>query len=128
MSEYKTKFLKVTENLINELLRILPNDVNITLFKEKYYLIKKVNSTLVINSFVKYVIPFKQEIMEKNEKYFLENGTKEDLGEKKYKYSIDLKENWKNLNEQNKEIIWKYFQVLLVLTEKYLVETVSKQN
>ena len=76
MSEYKTKFLKVTENLINELLRILPNDVNITLFKEKYYLIKKVNSTLVINSFVKYVIPFKQEIMEKNEKYFLENGQK----------------------------------------------------
>ena len=126
MSTYKTKFLKITENLIDELLRILPGDKNIILFQEKYYLIKKVNSTLVINSFVKYVIPFKKEIMEKNENYFLNNGTKEDLGEKKYKYSIDLKENWKTLDDQNKEIVWKYFQVLLVLTEKYLMETISK--
>ena len=43
MSTYKTKFLKITENFIDELLRILTNDKNITLFKEKYYLIKKVN-------------------------------------------------------------------------------------
>lgn len=126
MSNYKTKFLKVTENFIDELLKIMPGDKNITLFKEKYYLVKKVNSTMVINSFVKYVIPFKKEIMEKNEKYFLENGTEEDLGEKKYRYSIDLKENWKILSNQNKEIVWKYFQVLLVLTEKYLVESLSK--
>ena len=53
--------------------------------------------------------------MDKNEKYFLDNGTKEDLGEKKYKYSIDLKENWITLTNQNKEIVWKYFQVLFLI-------------
>ena len=59
MSTYKTKFLKITENFIDELLRILPNDKNINLFKEKYYLIKKVNSTIIINSFIKYNYLFK---------------------------------------------------------------------
>ena len=29
-----------------------------------------------------------------------------------------LKEHWSVIDEKNKEIIWKYFQVLVVLSEK----------
>ena len=128
MSQWKSKFLKQTENFIDHLNKICENDSNIMMFKEKYYLVKKVNTTLIINSFIKYVLPFKNEIYNKDERYFLENGTKEDLGEKKYKYSIDLKENWKELNDQDKEIIWKYFRVLIILVEKYIIETLEDKK
>ena len=130
----KSFFLEQTEKLIEYLLKELPNDVNIKMFNEKYYLVKKTNSAMIINAFIKFVLPQKEKIFNRDEEYFMNGGGQEKLQEDKYKdkyqYSLDLKENWKTLNEEQKEIIWKYFKILIILAEKHvkhLIETsVSK--
>ena len=124
MSKFKNMFLQQTESLIKELLKIIPNDSNINLFKEKYYIIKKMNSSIILNSFIRYILPFKDKILDKNEQFFLDGGGQENLDDK-YKYSLNLKENWGNLSDENKEVIWKYFQVLIVLSEKYVMESMN---
>ena len=57
--------------------------------------------------------------MEKNEDFFLGNN----LSEKQDYMSeaIHLTEIWKSkLSPENKNIVWKYFQVMIVLAEKSL--------
>jgi hypothetical protein len=120
----KSFFLEQTEKLIEYLLKELPNDVNIKMFNEKYYLIKKTNSAMIINAFIKFVLPQKDKIFNRDEDYFMNGGGQEKLKQDKYKdkyqYSLDLKENWKNLSEEQKEIIWKYFKILIILAEKHV--------
>ena len=38
---------------------------------------------------------------------------------------VSLKNNWGTLNQSEKENIWKYLQVLVKLTDKYISENVS---
>lgn len=120
----KSFFLEQTEKLIEYLLKELPDDVNIKMFNEKYYLIKKTNSAMIINAFIKFVLPQKDKIFSRDEEYFMNGGGQEKLKQDKYKdkyqYSLDLKENWKNLSEEQKEIIWKYFKILIILAEKHV--------
>ena len=120
----KSFFLEQTEKLIEYLLKELPNDVNIKMFNEKYYIIKKTNSAMIINAFIKFVLPQKDKIFNRDEEYFMNGGGQEKLKQDKYKdkyqYSLDLKENWKNLSEEQKEIIWKYFKILIILAEKHV--------
>jgi hypothetical protein len=94
------------------------------MFNEKYYLIKKTNSAMIINAFIKFVLPQKDKIFSRDEEYFMNGGGQEKLKQDKYKdkyqYSLDLKENWKNLSEEQKEIICKYFKILIILAEKHV--------
>lgn len=61
------------------------------------------------------VIPYEQHIKEKNESFLL-NET--------YNVGVDqgivdkLKGIWKSLDTENKDVIWKYMQVLVVLNKK----------
>lgn len=120
----KSLFLKQTESLIEYLMKELPNDKNILMFNEKYYLVKKINSAKIINAFIKFVLPHKNQIIMRNEKFFMEGGGQEKLQSDKYKeqyqYSLDLKEKWGTLSKETKEIIWKYFKILTILAEKHV--------
>jgi hypothetical protein len=47
----------------------------------------------------------------------------EDLGieENQIERAIHLKKLWKeNLTDENKEVVWKYFQVMIVLAERII--------
>ena len=121
---YKLAFLQQTENLINELISILPGNYNVELFKEKYYLVKKMNSNLIINSFIKYILPHKNHIVEHNETFFVEGGGQENIDEDNYKFILDIKKDWLSISNENKEIIWKYFNILILLSEKHIIESV----
>ena len=42
-----------------------------------------------------------------------------------------MRDNLKNLwitemSEGNKEVVWKYFKIFILLTDKYIVETMNK--
>jgi|688.fasta_scaffold224824_2 hypothetical protein len=125
----KIMFLEQSENFILYLLKEIPNDNNIKIFNEKFWIAKKANSGKIINAFVKFVLPHKEKIFNKNDEYFLNGGGQESLKEEKYKdfyqYSVNLKNSWNTLNEEQKDIIWKYFKILIILSEKhvkYLIE------
>ena len=126
--DIKSTFLKQTESLITQLESLFPENVDIRLFKDKYYLLKKLNSNKIIDGFICYVLPHKKKIMSKDDKFFLDGGGQDGLDEKQLNYSLNLKELWNcKMSDVNKDIVWKYFQVLILLSEKYIIKNVKPE-
>lgn len=120
----KQVLLTQIDNFINELCTIFQNNGEILLFREKYNLVRGVNSNLIIEYFISYIYPFKKNIMNKEESFFLDGGGQEEL---KDNSGLKLRDNIKTLwitqlSEENKEIIWKYFKIFILLCEKYIIE------
>jgi hypothetical protein len=124
----KSIFLKQTDNFINELCTIFPKNKEITIFSEKYNLIRSVNSGVIIDYFIIYIYPHKVKIIEKDESFFLEGGGQDELKDTSgLKFRDNIKELWINeMSDENKEIIWKYFNMFILLCEKYIVENMNK--
>ena len=113
------RFNKIVDKFLTELQTILPNEKDIVIFQSQLALTAMINTNKILNSFINHVYPHKTHIMEKNEDFFLGNN----LSEKQDYMSeaIHLTEIWKSkLSPENKNIVWKYFQVMIVLAEKSL--------
>ncbi len=124
----KQILLQQIDNFIKELCTIFPNNNEIQLFGEKYDFVRSANSSLVVDYFVQFVYPHKQQIMSQNEDFFLNGGGQEELTDTS---GLKLRDNIKTLwvsemSNENKAIIWKYFKVFIALSEKYIIETLKK--
>ena len=124
----KSVFLKQLDNFINELCTIFPKSKDISLFADKYNLIRSVNSGLIIDYFTLYIYPHKNKINNKDESFFLEGGGQDEIKDTSgLKFRDNIKTLWINeMSDENKEIIWKYFNIFILLCEKYLIENMSK--
>ena len=66
---------------------------------------------------------YKEPIVNQNEDFFIKRDYNEDIKDLQYdsQWSLDqvlnLKELWSKLNDENKNIIWTYFNVLIKLVE-----------
>lgn len=72
--------------------------------------------------FRQYVLnKFKEQILKKDEAFFL-NHTDYEIHSNKKEYWTDfmnqIKSIWSTLDDSTKEVIWKYFHILLVLSDK----------
>ena len=125
----KSIFLQQTESLITQLETLFPENIDIRLFKDKYFFLKKLNSNKIIEGFICYVLPHKKQIMSKDDTFFLKGGGQDKLDGKQLNYSLNLKELWNgNLSAINKDIIWKYFQVLIILLEKNIMANIKSED
>ena len=120
----KQIFLQQIDNFLNELCTLFSKNKELLLLNEKYKLLKSANSKLVIEYFIQYIYPFKQKIINQEEVFFLEGGGQDDI---KDNSGLKLRDNIRNLwisemSDDNKEIIWKYFKIFILLCEKYVVE------
>jgi hypothetical protein len=120
----KQVFLQQLDNFINELCTIFPNNKDILVFREKYILLKSANSKLVIEYFIRYIYPFKEIIMKEDETFFLDGGGQEELKDNSgLKFRDNIKTLWvSEMSDENKDIIWKYFKIFIILCEKYIIE------
>lgn len=112
-----SNFNKMVDKFLDELRKILPNEKDIAIFQSQLGVAQMINKKRVLNEFIKYAYPHKEHIMKKNEEFFLGNeiSAKKDFMSE----SIKLTEMWKTkLSDSNKEVVWKYFQVLIILAEK----------
>ncbi len=125
----KQTFLQNTDNFINELNRLFPQNRDIVLLKEKYNLAKDIDSKLIITYFVQYVYPHKDKIMKQDDTYFLEGGGQEELTDTSgLRFRDNIKNLWENeMSNDNKEIIWKYFKIFVILCEKYIIENLKNK-
>lgn len=113
------RFNKIVDKFLTDLQSILPEEKDITILKSQIAVTTMLFEGKVLQSFIETVYPFKEHIMSKNEDFFLGD----EISDKKDYLSeaLHLSDLWKNkLSENNKEIIWKYFQVMTVLAEKSL--------
>jgi len=115
---------------MNELCTIFSSDTELLLFREKYNLIRSANSKLILEYFVVYVYPFKAQILEKDENFFLDGGGQNELKDTSgLKFRDNIKKLWTSkMSDENKDIIWKYFRVFVLLCEKYIVESVNSNK
>ena len=120
LTAFNTQLDRLLENLIN----YFPENDNFKNFQTIFSLLKTTNPRKIMSLFKTYVTDkYKTQILEKNEEFFMENKFEEEKSNiKNDNYADDLikqlKEHWSVIDEKNKEIIWKYFQVLVVLSEK----------
>jgi len=111
------KFNKIIDNFLSELHTILPDEKDIVIFQSQLSIATMMNEKKILNSFIEFVHPYKNHILEKNEDFFLNDNV--DVDKDYLSESIHIKELWQNkLSDDNKEIVWKYFQVILLFSEK----------
>ena len=120
----KSKLLQQISNFIDELNTTFPNNNDIEIFREKFLFLKSVNSQLIIEYFIKYIYPLKESILNQDENFFLQGGGQDEV---KDKNGLNMRDNLKNLwidkmSEDNKIIVWKYFKIFILLSEKYIKE------
>ena len=71
-----------------------------------------------------YKTPYKKYILDRNEQFFLSKNefTVSHSNNEKQEYWDEFIENlrviWSTLSEQDKDNVWKYFHILLILSEK----------
>lgn len=85
-------------------------------------MLRNVDPKSPLRIFNDYVLKkYKDAILKKDESVFLEETQYEIYSPRKEywcEFIDNIKTIWKDLSNDNKEVIWKYFHVLVVLTEK----------
>ena len=141
MESNLTRFNNQIDDLINTIKKFdkIGEDKTILVFELKLSTIKSINAKKPLECFLKYVYPYKQQIITRDESFFIgEKLVNEIKGNLKNEndillnsikendefvlhHALNLQNHWKkNLNDKQKEIIWTYFQVLIKLTERYV--------
>lgn len=126
----KQIFLQQIDNFINELCTIFPSNMEIKLLSEKYNLIKSSNSKLIISYFIEFIYPYKNQITNEDDNFFLGGGGQEDIKNTSgLKFRDNLKKLWtSDMSDENKEIVWKYFKIFIILCEKYIIQELKSEK
>ena len=122
-----TAFTTQLSNLSNNLVELYPNDPDLQFTKTSISLLKSTNPRKLQQMFHKYLPQYKEQIMNKNESFLKEHDFVSDTDAAQnskdtqdYANSImtNLKKYWNDIDEESKDNIWKYLQVLIKLDEK----------
>ena len=111
---------------VHELISSFPSERKFVVFKNAIKLVQKVNPRKVLILFIEYISPYKDKLIQRDEEFFLNNNyiniiNKTNASKENAWTLIDkIKVYWKDINQQNKDIIWDYFKVLITLAYKYI--------
>lgn len=110
------------ESLFEDLIKVSCNmsiNKEISMTYEKFKLLRKANADKSFLYFTQYILPYKQNIISRDENFFL--GMEVDV-DAKFDIVGMLKNCWTTLTDDNKDVIWRYFYVLIQLCEKIIKE------
>lgn len=116
-----TAFNTQLERLITDLCNYFPENKDLKKFDTIFQLLKQSNPRKILEIFKQHITnKYKDNILSKDETFFLNYNFVEETKDNNYagELMVRLKENWNGIDESNKETIWKYFQVLILLSEK----------
>jgi hypothetical protein len=104
-------------SFITELIQMYPDDADFSLFLTSIKLLKTTNPSLLIRYIVENTASFEQQIMSKDEKFFIDYSFSE------FSESVDLnifpklKQYITNMSPSTKENVWKYIQNIYRLSK-----------
>ena len=132
--ESNTRFYEIFNKklleLLNDLIGVFPNDKDFKLFKNSVRLITLADVKKPLQMFkLSLTDDYKKNIEERNTNFFLDNDYSDVLNNNIIKQHINeddvnkklinkLKDYWVDLNDNNKDTIWTYFNILLKLSNK----------
>ena len=129
-NRYYEIFNNKISNFINDLIIVFPDDKDFRLFKNTISLVKLANEKMLLEYFkIGVNEDFKNNIITRNEQFFLDNNYSSVLENDKIGNVINkdnindkliekLKGYWVQLDEDNRKIVWDYFNILLQISEK----------
>ena len=107
-----TAWCEMMDNFLNELSKTFPNEPGVKKYKTSYELVRKANPRKCIESYMAACSSYSAEIMQKDEKFFLEHG--ESIG---FLKDLNIKKHWEdpNISQGTRDAIWQYIQTLYIL-------------
>ena len=125
-----TAFNSQLINFIQYLETKFPDNVQIKSYGTSIELLKKVNPRKLVEGFYEFVYPYKKEIMDSNESFFMNKDYTEDVGgdSDSMLEAIQLKEIWNTASDDVHSQIFRYFQLLCLLTEKCIQVPTTEQT
>ena len=116
-----SKFNEQLLNFLQEMSNLYPDDKKLSNFYYTVELMKKTNPREIMNQFKLHVYPFKQQILEKDENFFLTDKFTDSIkSQSGISEILRIKQIWMdgNLSNHDKECIWNYFKVFIYLIDK----------
>jgi len=98
-----------------------PDDIDIRMAKNSVKAMRKIHPRAIYDMFLEHVYPFKEKIMNRDERFFLEMDYTEFGGDSMnvdISIVMNLKKYWTTLSPATKENMWLYFAILIKLCEK----------
>ena len=123
-------FNKKLQELLSDLIVVFPDDKDFKLFKNSVRLITLADVKKPLQMFkLSLTDEYKKNIEERNTDFFLDNDYSDVLNNDIIKQTMNdddvnkklinkLKGYWKDLNDNNRDTIWSYFNILLKLSNK----------
>jgi hypothetical protein len=115
------KFNVTFGEFIEDLVKVIPDDAELRVYEMLLRNCLKSDPHYVLDVFHTCVtVPYADEIMNRNEDFFLRQ--KYDSITQEDSQALDvvdrIKAYWKELNDANKGVVWKYFRILVLLDKK----------
>lgn len=120
---FNEKLVEFVKDLI-----LLYNDNDLYNFKNSINMITIIDERKPIKIFRDVIVnKYKKQLFAKDEQFFLKHHYEDEMACREKKEEVDMSTNlvvkiksyWQDLTNENKEIIWKYFKLLVILCEKY---------
>jgi len=110
--------------MLKDLSKVFPNDSDFRLYITSTRILLLANDKALRQIFHdQLVVPYEKKIMERDEAFFLEKDYNEysnsaDKGTDVNQIVSKLKGCWSSLNDENRDVVWKYLHLLLLLDKK----------
>ena len=123
MDPYLSAFNNLVIKFLNELILIFPEENDFKIYKRGIEFINSTHKKKVCELFKVYIILYKENILKKNEEFFLNNNYHEIINDNKNDSQglevviQKLKNYWKTLSDNNKSQIWEYLSTLIKLSD-----------
>jgi hypothetical protein len=121
-------------NFTNIISERFPNIKELRIASTGLSTLNKINPKKPMEMFLLYSYKYRQQILDRDEVGLMTADINSDLKDNNIddeganQLIITLRNNWKELSEEEKDNIWKYFEVLIKLTDKYLQEALEKKE
>ena len=119
--DYLARFNSIFVEFVQDIINIFPNDTDLPMCLTAVNAAILIDNTMLNRLFHKHVSGMREFIMNKDEQFFLNKDFKEcyTQDEEYYSYMITkVKKYWNDLEDYNKQSVWKYFTVLITLDDK----------
>jgi len=120
--EIVNNFNQQADDLMSQMY-LCSNDYDIKVYHEMFRKLKRFNATKAIEQFIIYVVPYKENIYNEDESFFLQKSGQDltgDDSEYTMMKSLKFKELWIHLSNESKSNIFKFFKVMIYYAEQYL--------
>jgi hypothetical protein len=119
--DYNEKFNETFKEFLQDLIRVFPDDADFRMYEVGVNTTMAYWPTYIAEMFHKKVtVLYGDKILAKDNSFFLTHNYEEVKNEHQDASQMieKLKDYWANMTDSNKDIIWKYFRVLIHLTRK----------